>query len=1347
MKKRNIRIISLILVVLSIAAVFCVSYASGAKEEVTYIDYTSEVKALMSEATSFVLVRHKQLGASHYAYTEAVSDERDEYRFYPGSKLCRVTLSIDPAKPDKVKVTEEELMKSASGVIRDPDVSEDGTKIVFSYKESDTDDFHLYEMDLATKKKKQLTFGSGVADIEPVYTANGTIVFSSTRDVQTVDCWYTPVSNLYMCNADGSNITRLGYDQVHTTYPTTTTDGRVLYTRWDYNDRNQMYVQALFQMFPDGTLQTEVFGNNANNPTTLLHTREIPGVSYKYVTIISGHHMNQVGKIAVVDTSKGRNDRGAIDYVFEDQATKTLAGGASSEDSGLFQNGTVFKYPYAYKEGLYTVSMCKTYDGGNHSSPFDIVIMNSKGKTQTLVKSDGEYPASQMVPIQTEELFERSSMVNYAKDTGTYYIADVYQGEPMKGVKKGTAKYLRVVALSFRPYSIGATNAFGTGSADPYSPIATGNGAWDVKQVLGIVPIEADGSALFTVPSETPIYFQVLDKNGDLIQTMRSWSTLQPGESFSCIGCHVDKNTAPLTTLGTTQAMKKGVQTLQPDLWMETCEDYKDFDPYEDEYIGFDYLSVVQPILDKSCVTCHSNTEKAFSKIKVTDMNGKGTADKKGAETIFSSDTEWQFTKVDPGANWFKKEFNSSAWKSDTAPFGQVNSDAGTVNTIWKDTDTLWLRKTVDVTKYDIEAATLQLQLAHSGSITVYINGYEVYSSTSAQNTYKAVTIGSNIREKMVQGENVIAVKVTSSANSRFFGMSFLGIPSTGAGTVIGTDTLFNKGSQVSYYVSAQDELGVSGNWTAANFNTSSWKKQATPLGQRIKGEQSSDWSQEKPYIWIRYEFNISDVSKYSNAILKLNAFYDDDVVVYINGTKVYEDEGWNNGYTEYTLSGAAKYIVAGKNVVAVRLYQHTGGYEWDASLTADFMSGSVLSSNAPVSFENIPVNGDRMKKYFPLSYLVLTGSYAYGKQEWIGNTSNSYTNYISSMSQCEMLNPYAGGATKSAIIKKLRSGHAEISEEEIAAIACWIDLCVPCYGDYDPDASVIWDDNETRKAHEKDNKRHLYEVLDRCAKNDRAGIDLGEVKIEYGKSQVATGNGYAILYTKRNLQLSNTITITVPAGKKYIGFSLASRMGEAIMYCPDSKLVIKFPTSLTKVAPSTLTSYQVASIVARIVEEEELAKVHNLALNPYDFTDLQGLYPHAESNANSTEIVKSARNAIDGFVSNTSKDSFPTQAWEPTEVKADTYFKIDYGREVTLNEVVILMRNATSDTHFTSCTLEFSNGTKIDISLKDSPDKQSFDIGSVKTTYIKLTNFTVAQNDKKVAITEIETWGTENVK
>jgi len=1341
-KKRLISLVSIILVVISIAAVFCVSYVSSAKDTVTYIDNSKELQQLMSQATQFILVRHKQLGGSHYAYTEAVTDERSEYNFHGGSKLCRITLEVDPENPKKVKVTEEELIKSATGVLRDPDVSEDGTKIVYSFKEnSDNDDFHLYEYDLTTKKKRQLTFGMGRAVIEPVYTANGSIVFNSTRDVQTVDCWHTPVSNLYTCDADGGNITRLGYDQVHTTYPTTTSDGRVLYTRWDYNDRSQMYVQALFQMFPDGTLQTEVFGNDANNPTTLLHTREIPGSSYKYITIISGHHMHQIGKVAIVDTSLGRNERGAVSYIYKDGATNQLSAGASNEDNGLFKQGTVFKYPYAYSEDLYTMAMCKDYSG--RGAAFDIVLMNEKGKTQTLVKSDGEYPASQFVPIKTREIFERSSMVNYSKDTGTYYMANVYLGEGMEGVKAGSAKYLRVVALSFRSYAIGDTFAAGTGTGDPFTPIATGNGSWDVKQVLGIVPIEEDGSALFSVPSETPVYFQVLDKNGDLIQTMRSWSTLQPGESFSCVGCHLDKNTAPQTSLGVTDAMRKGVQQLQPDLWMETCEDYKDFDPYNDEYIGFDYLSVVQPILDESCVTCHSNTEKAYSKILINKFRD-GDKDRQEAETVFPTDTEWQYTKVDPGSNWYKKDFDSKSWTTDYAPFGHVGSSADAINTVWKDTNTIWLRKTVNVTQYDVEAATLQFNLANSGNITVYVNGTEVYTSAS-NSSYKTVTVGEQFRSAFVKGENVIAVKVTSSANSRFFALGFNAIPSSGTGTIVDTKNIFNKGSSVRYTVGSEDTLGRSGNWTSIDFDASAWKVQNTPLGKRINGENSTDWNADNPYIWIRYEFNVSNASDYANAILKLNAYYDDDVHVYLNGNEVYSHDQWNNDYTEYTLNGAAKYIVTGKNVLAVTLHQHSGGYEWDAALTADIMSGTVLSSNAPVSFENISVYGGNLGKNFPLSYMVLTGTTPAGDFEWIGNPNNSYTTFISSMSQCEILNPYAGGATKSQIIKKLRSGHCkDITDAEIAAIACWIDLCVPCYGEYDPEGQTTWGNDSERGAVEKDNKRHIYDVLDRYAKLGKAGLLKGEVKIEYGKSQSATGVGYAVLYTKRNFQLSNVITVTLPEGEKYLGLSLAPRAGEAIMYLPNGKLELKLPSAYASAAPSRLTSAVSTTIVARVVSEEELTKVYNLAYNPYDFTAFAGGFPHVESSNNPTEIISSGRSVIDGFVSNQEKGGFPSQAWEPENLKSTDHLTIQYGREVVIEELSILIRNARNDTHFTSCTVEFSNGTKMELSLKDSAHEQRFDVDSVKTTYVKFTNFQVADESKPVAITEIETLGTE---
>ena len=90
---------------------------------------------------------------------------------------------------------------------------------------------------------------------------------------------------------------------------------------------------------------------------------------------------------------------------------------------------------------------------------------------------------------------------------------------------------------------------------------------------------------------------------------------------------------------------------------------------------------------------------------------------------------------------------------------------------------------------------------------------------------------------------------------------------------------------------------------------------------------------------------------------------------------------------------------------------------------------------------------------------------------------------------------------------------------------------------------------------------------------------------------------------------------------------------------------------------------------------------------------------------------------------------------------------QIDYGREVTVNEIVIKARVASGDTHFTSCVAEFSDGTKVVLNLTNSAVNQYFDVGSIKTTYVKLTNFEVADSSKAVAITELQTLGVENLK
>ncbi len=1353
-KKIIIRSILVALATLLVAVgLFSISLPAAAATET--LKYTNELGELMEQASSFVVVYHKQLGGSHYAYTEAVSDHLNDGRQWggdsgiesnwnPGSKITLVTLTREG---DTVKKTETRLINSTSGVLRDPCVSEDGTKMVFSWKKSASDDYHLYEYTFATKETVQLTFGSGVADIEPVYTANGNIVFNSTRDIQTVDCWHTDVSNLYTCNADGSNITRLGYDQVHTTYPTTTSDGRILYTRWDYNDRSQMYVQALFQMFQDGTLQTEVFGNNSSNPTTLLHTREIPGVSDKYVSIVSGHHIDQVGKLVTVDTSVGRNTKDALKYVWTDSATNSLQN-SHDNDNAYYRDGKVFKYPIAINDGTYLVSSCDAYSG--NKTPYNIELIYGRNKSQVIVKGSEQFPASQVALIQNRPMFNRASLVNYNTNYGTYYVGNVYEGASMEGVAVGTVKYLRVVALEFRSSAIGATIGRGTGGSDPYSPIATGNGAWDVKKVLGIVDVYEDGSAMFTAPSETALYFQLLDENGDMIQTMRSWSTLQPGEYFSCVGCHLDKNYAPSNAYGITQAMKAGVQEIRPDLWMESAKSYENLDAYnEDTFKGFDYLETVQPILDANCITCHSNSQESYQKVDAAGMNG---ADLSAADTVIGQRDSWSYTTTAPSGAWTSASYDSADWKVDYAPFGKIGTDPGMINTVWKSEGSIWLRKSITLTQYDLEKCALALNLAYTNKIEIYINGTKVYTGNNAAPSYTTVMLDDAARKACKVGENVIAVKVIAGSDGQFFDMAFK------AGTNLGASTTLIPGKSTwQVKVSASEEVKGT-DWTKIGFAATGWKNAAMPLGNRAGGNGASGWGQGgKNYLWAIKTFEVKDLEAAKDATLYMSTFYDDDVKFYLNGKLIHQDGEWTDSYETINLGDASKYLVEGTNVLAVSALQHTGGYEMDISL---YMQKSITSggtTGAKFSLEGTPVIGQRMRKYFPLSYLVLTGSKTSDAKQWLTGGSY-YINFISSMSQSEILKPARYGASKSRLIQKLRTGHGNLTDAEIQAIACWIDLCIPCYGSYY--VRDAWDGNDVREYEEELHKREFYDKMDDYAKLARAGATAGtgEVKIEYitakNKTYTATGEGMVILYTDVKYSANDKITVTLPAGEKYLALSLNSRVGEAIIYCPNGKFTYTLPNTNT-IFPNTMDSssginYKNNTITARLVTAEELATKHNLALNPYDLKDAKGSYPHAStSNVNDNNLYWEARCAIDGFTANEGHGEYPYQSWGPnSNVKPTDHFTIDFGREVTVDELVVVIRaDFPHDSYFTGCTVTFSDGSTKQINLTNSEMEQVIDLGGVTTTSIKLSGFTVetaGATTPYAALTEVKCMGTE---
>ena len=546
------------------------------------------LESVRARAPRIVFTKRRTVRPSFFAYTEGQSDAQNERHFLPGAELCLLEF-------DGPAISVRTLLADPTGVIRDPAVSWDGERIAFAWKKSlNEDDYHLYELEVPTGRVRQLTFGLGYADYEPAYLPDGDLIFASTRCVQTVDCWWTEASNLYTCDPDGRYLRRLGFDQVHTVFPQVLDDGRVIYTRWDYNDRGQTFPQALFQMQPDGTGQTEFYGNNSWFPTTIAHARGIPGTQ-KVLAILCGHHSSQAGKLAIIDPALGRQENQGVQLVAPVRPTP------AERIDAYGQSGDLWQYPYPLNERELLVAYAPRgwASSGRYKddAAFGIYWMDIDGRRELLTR-DPQLPSQQPVPLVSRPRpAARLSLVDYRQDTGTYYVQDIYAGAGLAGIPRGTVTRLRVIALEFRSAGIGNNNSSGPGgSALISTPVAIGNGTWDVKVVLGETPVHADGSAYFNVPARTPVYFQALDANGHAVQTMRSWSTLQPGEIQSCVGCHEHKNSAPPMHgyLGQA-ALRAGPKNLEL---------------FYGPPRGFSFPSEIQPILDRHCIGCHDDRDQ-----------------------------------------------------------------------------------------------------------------------------------------------------------------------------------------------------------------------------------------------------------------------------------------------------------------------------------------------------------------------------------------------------------------------------------------------------------------------------------------------------------------------------------------------------------------------------------------------------------------------------------------------------------------------------------------------------------------------------------------------------------------
>ncbi len=206
--------------------------------------------------------------------------------------------------------------------------------------------------------------------------------------------------------------------------------------------------------------------------------------------------------------------------------------------------------------------------------------------------------------------------------------------------------------------------------------------------------------------------------------------------------------------------------------------------------------------------------------------------------------------------------------------------------------------------------------------------------------------------------------------------------------------------------------------------------------------------------------------------------------------------------------------------------------------------------------------------------------------------------------------------------------------------------------------------------------------------------------------------------------------------------------MPPALVYVAKREINFRIPFGEQAVtySPKSFTGRRHV-IRARLATPEETAARRNLAFNPYDAHGDTGFYPHASANVETRgEAVFAARNAIDGMFDNSCHGEYPYQSWGINR-DPNAALTLDFGREVLLDELRLTLRaDFPHDNYWTQATVEFSDGSRVQLPLVRTARPQRFPLAEQKRVRsLVLKELIQAEGPSPFpALTQIEAYGCE---
>ena len=250
-------------------------------------------------------------------------------------------------------------------------------------------------------------------------------------------------------------------------------------------------------------------------------------------------------------------------------------------------------------------------------TPYGLIGTSSFYKRNT-TPGKGSADFGGLDPFNTSQNGASTNWESQGADAGKYDNSDIHA--------------VRILAMEPTSHL-----SYGPGNVGGGANLNFQNEAHERLRILGEIPLRKydavgnpildiegnpDTSFLAKIPADVPYTFQTLDKNGVVLNASQTWHQVRPGEIRNdCGGCHAHAQ-APLG-FSTTEAAKPGYQVMDlanvTPLLSKDTNGNPELTTSPEGAVDVEYYRDIKPILQRSCVQCHSENGRQEAALVLDD--------------------------------------------------------------------------------------------------------------------------------------------------------------------------------------------------------------------------------------------------------------------------------------------------------------------------------------------------------------------------------------------------------------------------------------------------------------------------------------------------------------------------------------------------------------------------------------------------------------------------------------------------------------------------------------------------------------------------------------------------------